>query len=184
MPVYRRSTLFARRKGTTQRKRGFLSFISKYRQSNMSSIPSSRGYRSSRYSSVSGDNRFLYQVIGVGTLLAAMVLLFQNFFDASSTTAAASASILAQQDVRMVTNFQTAPKATTSSSTIFFEEIKEVPIKSIADFKDTNQRYTVISGDTLDEIAQKFGIQKQIIIQVNNLQAPYNLQTGEEIVIP
>lgn len=45
-------------------------------------------------------------------------------------------------------------------------------------------KYTVKSGDTLYSIGIKFGIDWKKIAEVNNLDEPYTLSTGQELKIP
>ncbi len=44
--------------------------------------------------------------------------------------------------------------------------------------------YTVLPGEWVYSIARKFGIDPQDIIDANNLQYPYLLQPGDELIIP
>ncbi len=44
--------------------------------------------------------------------------------------------------------------------------------------------YTVLPGEWVYSIARKFGIDPQDIIDANNLQYPYILQPGDELIIP
>src|SRR5471030_935210 len=44
--------------------------------------------------------------------------------------------------------------------------------------------YTVKYRDTVDSVAQRFGVSSQVIIDRNHLQAPYALQPGTTIEIP
>jgi murein DD-endopeptidase MepM/ murein hydrolase activator NlpD len=46
------------------------------------------------------------------------------------------------------------------------------------------QTYTVIAGDTVDSIAQQFGVSVDTLIQANRLPYPYSLQKGQKLVIP
>ena len=60
-------------------------------------------------------------------------------------------------------------------------EIEEVKIESQIKEETT---YTVDSGDTLYSIGIKFGIDWEKIAEVNNLEKPYTLSTGQELKIP
>ena len=44
--------------------------------------------------------------------------------------------------------------------------------------------YVARSGDTVDGIAQRFGVSSQVIIDRNNLSAPYKLRGGQNLAIP
>jgi murein DD-endopeptidase MepM/ murein hydrolase activator NlpD len=46
------------------------------------------------------------------------------------------------------------------------------------------QIYTVIAGDSVDSVAQRFGVPVQAVIQANNLAIPYELRGGQRLVIP
>lgn len=44
--------------------------------------------------------------------------------------------------------------------------------------------YTVKVGDTLSEIAQKYGVDVDVIIRYNGISSPDELQVGQTIAIP
>lgn len=46
------------------------------------------------------------------------------------------------------------------------------------------QEYTVKEDENLLEIAQKFGTKWEIIARINNLQAPYSLETKQKLKVP
>jgi LysM repeat protein len=46
------------------------------------------------------------------------------------------------------------------------------------------QTYTVVSGDTLSGIAQRFGVTVDAIVAANGLTDPDRLALGDELVIP
>jgi LysM repeat protein len=47
-----------------------------------------------------------------------------------------------------------------------------------------NEVYTVVSGDTLSEIAQEFDTTVEAIMQANDLEDPDMLSIDEELIIP
>ena len=44
--------------------------------------------------------------------------------------------------------------------------------------------YTVVPGDTLSRVAQQFGTTVQILAEVNDIEDPYHIEAGSELVIP
>lgn len=46
------------------------------------------------------------------------------------------------------------------------------------------QIYVVVPGDTVDSVAQQFGVPVQSLIDANHLAMPYALQGGQQLVIP
>jgi murein DD-endopeptidase MepM/ murein hydrolase activator NlpD len=46
------------------------------------------------------------------------------------------------------------------------------------------QTYRVVAGDTVDGVAQQFGVPVQALIQANGLAMPYELRPGQQLVIP
>jgi murein DD-endopeptidase MepM/ murein hydrolase activator NlpD len=46
------------------------------------------------------------------------------------------------------------------------------------------QTYTVVAGDTIDSVARHYGVPVDVLIQANNLASPYQLQAGQQLVIP
>ncbi len=46
------------------------------------------------------------------------------------------------------------------------------------------QTYTVVAGDTIDSVARQYGVPVDVLIQANNLASPYQLQAGQQLVIP
>ena len=46
------------------------------------------------------------------------------------------------------------------------------------------QQYTVVSGDTLTGIAQRYGVTIESIIEANGLTNPNNLSVGQVLLIP
>jgi LysM repeat protein len=46
------------------------------------------------------------------------------------------------------------------------------------------QEYTVQAGDWVYSVARQFGVDPEVIIAENNLQAPYTLETGQVLKIP
>ena len=46
------------------------------------------------------------------------------------------------------------------------------------------QRYVVREGDTLSEIAARFGVSEQAILEANPLSDPNRLLVGQELIIP
>ncbi|MFW5998281.1 MAG: peptidoglycan DD-metalloendopeptidase family protein [Halanaerobiaceae bacterium] len=45
-------------------------------------------------------------------------------------------------------------------------------------------KYTISQGDTLSEIAKKYGVTKEEIISLNNIKDPNKIYPGENIIIP
>jgi len=51
--------------------------------------------------------------------------------------------------------------------------------------RDHPTTYTVAAGDTIYNIACKFGdVDPLVIAQINGLKPPYNLKAGQDISIP
>ncbi len=48
----------------------------------------------------------------------------------------------------------------------------------------TTETYTVVDGDTLSTIAEKFGVSVSAIAETNGLEEPYFLSVGDKLVIP
>ncbi len=46
------------------------------------------------------------------------------------------------------------------------------------------QRYSVVSGDTIDGLAKQFGVPVDVLIQANGLTYPYELRPGQQLVVP
>ena len=46
------------------------------------------------------------------------------------------------------------------------------------------QFYTVQSGDTLDKIADKFGVTRDALMAINGITDPDHIELGEELQIP
>jgi len=46
------------------------------------------------------------------------------------------------------------------------------------------QRYSVVSGDTVDGLAKQFGVPVDVLIQANDLTYPYELRPGQQLVVP
>ena len=46
------------------------------------------------------------------------------------------------------------------------------------------EKYYVVSGDTLNKVANLYGLDWQAIIDANNLSEPYNLLIGQRLCIP
>jgi murein DD-endopeptidase MepM/ murein hydrolase activator NlpD len=46
------------------------------------------------------------------------------------------------------------------------------------------QTYTVVAGDTIDSVARQYGVPVDVLIQANGLASPYQLHSGEQLVIP
>lgn len=46
------------------------------------------------------------------------------------------------------------------------------------------QQYTVVAGDTLTNIAQRFGVKVEAIVLANGLQNPNQLSVGQVLIIP
>jgi murein DD-endopeptidase MepM/ murein hydrolase activator NlpD len=46
------------------------------------------------------------------------------------------------------------------------------------------QTYSVVSGDTIDSIARQYGVPVDVLIQANGLASPYQLHSGQQLVIP
>lgn len=46
------------------------------------------------------------------------------------------------------------------------------------------QIYVAVSGDTVDSVAQRFGVPVQSLIDANHLSSPYELTPGQELAIP
>ena len=46
------------------------------------------------------------------------------------------------------------------------------------------QRYSVVSGDTIDGLAKQFGVPLDVLIQANGLTYPYDLRPGQQLVVP
>ncbi|MDX2076706.1 MAG: LysM peptidoglycan-binding domain-containing protein [bacterium] len=48
----------------------------------------------------------------------------------------------------------------------------------------SNQEYTVVAGDTLSKIAQRFNTTVDAIVRANNLSNPNSLSVGQRLIIP
>jgi murein DD-endopeptidase MepM/ murein hydrolase activator NlpD len=46
------------------------------------------------------------------------------------------------------------------------------------------QRYSVVAGDTIDQVARQFGVPVDVLIQANDLSSPFELHAGQVLVIP
>lgn len=53
-----------------------------------------------------------------------------------------------------------------------------------ANVQPGSQIYVAVSGDTVDSVAQLFGVSTQSLIDANHLSSPYALTAGQELVIP
>ena len=65
----------------------------------------------------------------------------------------------------------------------FFTALFAVIFLASAGFSDANQRYTVVSGDSLSKIGKRFGVPYREIMAANNLRNT-TIYTGQVLVIP
>ena len=67
------------------------------------------------------------------------------------------------------------------------ESVPEKPLwdrRATAEPKIEGERYTVVSGDSLGLIAAKRGLTLGDLVAVNELEAPYQIQPGQILIIP
>ncbi len=106
--------------------------------------------------------------VGISAILiiGSIVLLYMAFRPSSSATTEQSSQTEQKKET-------TTPATQTKTETQ-----KETTNKT------SGQTYKVESGDTLFSVGQKLNVDWHEIAKANNLQAPYSLKVGQELVIP
>lgn len=107
---------------------------------------------------------------GIGVLFLAMLLL-PNFSDGGSN----SATVV--QDTPGDVTSDVADSAVQPAV-----QPTAVPLQPAA--PAANETYTILSGDTLWDIAQRYGVSVDAIVSANGLADPADLKVGQEIKIP
>jgi len=64
------------------------------------------------------------------------------------------------------------------------EEVTEEPTETVTETPAVSETYTVVSGDVLWKIAQKYGFTWQVIAEFNHMENPNLIYPGDEIQIP
>jgi 5'-nucleotidase len=64
------------------------------------------------------------------------------------------------------------------------EEVTEEPAETVTETPAVSETYTVVSGDVLWKIAQKYGFTWQVIAEFNHMENPNLIYPGDEIQIP
>ena len=79
-------------------------------------------------------------------------------------------------------------KAETESQDAASSEIEEKPAGASGEEKkeetQSQETYSVVEGDTLSTIAEKFGISWQKLAEANNLTEGSTLRIGQKLIIP
>jgi len=133
-------------------------------------------------------NTFYFQILGIALLSFAIVVFFQTVLSASQLSASAQISSDYQsKEVRLLTNFQTKynPSNSAKSTLADIPQSEPQPEPATPTVTPTSeQKYTVIAGDNLYNLASRFKLEYSVLAEANNLQSPYTLQVGQELVIP
>lgn len=127
------------------------------------------------------NNSFYFQILGIAILTAGMLLSFQVFPQSASSTAYASDNEEPKVHLFQIYNdFDNDDK---------LEEIYIEPDVSLIDAETasleevTEQKlYKVKNGDTLYAIAKKLKTNSENLKELNNLQYPYTLSIGQELI--
>ncbi len=143
---------------------------------------------------LSSINSFYFQIAGILMITIGVIISFQTLIDISSpTTSAGNGS---QDSVRVLTNFQTDVKRSSEPKIKLVETPKPneekpkdneevVPEKvETATTYEALDVYVVKANDNLYTISDLFGVPADSFIETNNLQAPYSLNIGDELLVP
>lgn len=140
-------------------------------------------------------NRLPLALAGLGTLFLAMLLL-PNFADGGGSNS--SSTILQQQPNGLSSEVSgaveqptarpqpTARAQPTAAPVATQDETSQDPPASDTDDTPavTGETYIVADGDTLWDIADRFGVTVEEIIAANGLNSPDDIAIGDELIIP
>jgi LysM repeat protein len=128
-----------------------------------------------------------FQVVGIGIITLAMVLMFQSLQSLSSISTSAQAK--SDKEVQILVNFnQSVGVGQVSKSQlaeISFVDPAELEKQKVEEEAKKQPKYYVVSqGDSLYSISQKYKVDLTQLAESNNIEKPYNLVVGQKIIIP
>ena len=143
----------------------------------------------------SSINSFYFQIAGIFMITLGIVISFQTLIDFSTPGTEATDR---RDSVRVITNFQTQTKQSAAPKVNILppevqeteeaeEEVKAENVEE-KELPATNENlpvYVVKPGDTLQSIADLFGLRIEDFVEVNpSLEAPYALRAEQQLYVP
>ena len=127
---------------------------------------------------------FVINLIVGGVLIAGVVVAvlgFQNLFNKNDRANLENLDSLASDKAKEEADLQNMGTQAKLDATKAEEDAKK---KAEDEAKANEVKYKVQSGDTLAQIAEKYGITWQKIAEANNMKEPYGIEIDQELIIP